>query len=134
MSPMMLVVGPTGSANGAMDVTGVPPEVVIRIDSNPPVAGPIEINTNIGLQPAHSKVWDPVNPLTVFVTVDEGEARGETVALRYWRESLDDLKAAQLLYIEYLFYPPDKIDMDEVTGWPLSVAALARPYRLPTLA
>ena len=91
MSPMMLVVGPTGSANGAMDVTGVPPEVVVRIDSNPPVAGPIEINTNIGLQPAHSKVWDPVNPLTVFVTVDEGEARGETVALRYWRESLDDL-------------------------------------------
>ena len=49
-------------------------------------------------------------------------------------EALDDLKAAQLLYIEYLFYPPDKIDMDELTGWPLSVAALARPYRLPTLA
>ncbi|MDP6920347.1 MAG: hypothetical protein QF709_00310, partial [Candidatus Thalassarchaeum sp.] len=91
MSPMMLVVGPTGSANGAIDVTGVPPEVVVRIDSNPPVAGPIEINTNIGLQPAHSKVWDPVDPLTLFVTVDEGEARGETVALRYWRENVDDL-------------------------------------------
>ena len=49
-------------------------------------------------------------------------------------EGLDDLKAAQLLYIEYLFYPPEKFEMDEATGWPLSVSALARPYRLPTLA
>ena len=91
MSPMMLTVGPSGSATGAMDVTGVPPQVIVRIDSNPPTAGPLEINTNIGLQPAHSKVWEPENPLTLFINVDEGEARGEMITLRYWRESVDDL-------------------------------------------
>jgi len=91
MSPMMLTVGPSGSATGAIDVTGVPPQVIVRIDSNPPTAGPLEINTNIGLQPAHSKVWEPENPLTLFINVDEGEARGEMITLRYWRESVDDL-------------------------------------------
>ncbi len=45
----------------------------------------------------------------------------------------DDLKAAELLLLEHLFYPADSIDTDEVTGWPLCVAALAWPYRLPTV-
>ncbi|MEC9264166.1 MAG: hypothetical protein VYD23_03595, partial [Candidatus Thermoplasmatota archaeon] len=91
LSPMMLTVGPTGSSTGAEDVTGVAPEVVIRVDSNPPTAGPMEVNTAIGLQNAHGKVWDPQDPLAVFITIDEAEARGELITLRYWRETIDDV-------------------------------------------
>ena len=90
ISPMMLVVGPTGSATGAEDVTGVPPQVVVNVDYNPPTLGPLEVNTDIGLQPAHGKVWEPGNPLTIFVTSEEAEARGESITLRYWRETLED--------------------------------------------
>ncbi len=91
LSPMMLTVGPTGSSTGAEDVTGTAPEVIIRVDSNPPIAGPMEVNTAIGLQSAHGKVWEPQNPLTLFVTIDEAEARGELITLRYWRETVDDV-------------------------------------------
>jgi hypothetical protein len=91
MSPLMLSVGPSGLAVGVEDVTGVPPQVIVRVDSNPPIAGPMELNTNIGLQPAHAKVWEPDNPLALFITIDEGEARGEIITLRYWRETVDDL-------------------------------------------
>ena len=90
LSPMMLVVGPTGSANGAEDVTGVPPQVIVDVDYNPPTLGPLEVNTDIGLQPAHGKVWEPENSLTIFVTAEEAEARGESITLRYWRETLED--------------------------------------------
>jgi hypothetical protein len=51
----------------------------------------MELNTDIGLQPAHAKVWEPDNPLALFITIDEGEARGEIITLRYWRETVDDL-------------------------------------------
>ncbi|MCK5868661.1 MAG: hypothetical protein KAG07_04460, partial [Candidatus Thalassarchaeum sp.] len=91
LSPMMLTVGPTGSSTGAEDVTGVAPEVIIRVDSNPPTAGPMEVNTAIGLQSAHGKVWEPQDPLAVFITIDEAEARGELITLRYWRETIDDV-------------------------------------------
>jgi len=91
LSPMMLTVGPTGSSTGAEDVTGVAPEVIIRVDYNPPTAGPMEVNTAIGLQSAHGKVWEPQDPLAVFVTIEEAEARGELITLRYWRETIDDV-------------------------------------------
>ena len=91
LSPMMLTVGPSGSSTGAEDVTGAAQQVIIRVDSNPPTSGPMEVNTAIGLQPAHGKVWEPQNPLVVFVTIDEAEARGEIIALRYWRETVDDV-------------------------------------------
>ena len=90
VSPMMLSVGPTGYSVGAEDVTGVPPQITVTMDSNPPVAGPIQVNTPTGLQNAHAKVWEPTVPLSVFVTIDEGEARGEVLTLRYWRGSVDD--------------------------------------------
>ena len=89
--PEMITVGPTGSSLGAEDVTGNFANVQIRVDNAPPVAGPIEVNTPTGLQPAHGKVWDPTVPLSVFVTIDEGHARGEIVTLHYWRESVDDI-------------------------------------------
>lgn len=46
----------------------------------------------------------------------------------------DDLKAAQLLLIEHLFYPDADIDLDPATDLPRAVVALAGPYRTPTLA
>ncbi|MGB0622763.1 MAG: DUF7151 family protein [Candidatus Thalassarchaeaceae archaeon] len=90
LSPMMNTVGPTGYSLGAEDVTGTPPSVNVRIDHEPPVAGPLEVNTPSGLKAAHGKVWDPTVPLSLFVTVDESEARGEILTLKYWRGSVDD--------------------------------------------
>jgi len=90
LSPMMNTVGPTGYSLGAEDVTGTPPSVNVRVDHEPPVAGPLEVNTPSGLKAAHGKVWDPTAPLSLFVTVDESEARGEILTLKYWRGSMDD--------------------------------------------
>jgi len=87
---MMNTVGPTGYSLGAEDVTGTPPSVNVRVDHEPPVAGPLEVNTPSGLKAAHGKVWDPTAPLSLFVTVDESEARGEILTLKYWRGSMDD--------------------------------------------
>ena len=91
LSPMMNTVGPTGYSLGAEDVTGTSPLVNVRVDHEPPVAGPLEVNTPSGLKAAHGKVWEPTNPLALFVTVDESEARGELLTLNYWRGSVDDI-------------------------------------------
>jgi hypothetical protein len=91
LSPMMNTVGPTGYSLGAEDVTGTPPLVNVRVDHEPPVAGPLEVNTPSGLKAAHGKVWAPTDPLSLFVTVDESEARGEILTLNYWRGSVDDI-------------------------------------------
>ena len=93
LSPMMNTVGPTGYSLGAEDVTGTPPLVNVRVDHEPPVAGPLEVNTPSGLKEAHGKVWDPTTPLSLFVTVDESESRGELLTLNYWRGSIDDINA-----------------------------------------
>lgn len=45
-----------------------------------------------------------------------------------------DIDAAHLLYLDYLYYPRDDVELDEVTGWPMAVAALMQQFRLPTLA
>ena len=91
LSPMMNTVGPTGYSLGAEDVTGTPPSVNVRVDHEPPVAGPLEVNTPSGLKAAHGKVWEPMDPLSLFITVEESEARGEILTLRYWRGSVDDV-------------------------------------------
>ena len=90
-SPDLFRVGPLSGAIGAEDVSGVGTIVTIRQDSNPPVAGPIQVNTPTGLTPAHGKVWDPTVPLSMFVTIQEDEARGETLTLMYWRADVDDM-------------------------------------------
>jgi len=90
LSPLVLTVGPSGSTVGAIDTTGAPPQVSIIVDSNAPVAGPLQVNTPTGLQDAHGKVWDPTVPLSLFITIDEPEARGESITLHYWRGTTDD--------------------------------------------
>lgn len=93
LSPLILTVGPSGSTVGAVDTSGTPPQTTVIIDSSAPVAGPLQVNTPSGLQDAHGKVWDPTVPLSVYVTIDESEARGESITLKYWRGTSDDANA-----------------------------------------
>ena len=84
-----LTVGPSGLAVGATDTSGTPPQVSIIVDSNAPTAGPLQVNTPSGLQEPTGR-FDPIVPLSLFITIDEAEARGETITLRYWRATTDD--------------------------------------------
>lgn len=45
-----------------------------------------------------------------------------------------DLDGAMLLLIEYWFYPDEEYELDEIYQVPRSVAALAGPFRMPTIA
>ena len=92
LSPLMLRVGPSSSTNGAEDTTGVPPIVEIVVDTNPPVAGLIQVQTPIGLQYVDGMVVPP-STLSPYITISEDEARGESLTLRYWREGIDDQNA-----------------------------------------
>lgn len=90
LSPIIISVGPSSGSSGANDVTGEPPLIDIVIDNNPPIAGPIRINTPIGLQLADGMVSDPTTSFRPYLTVSESEARGDSVTLRYWRTGIDD--------------------------------------------
>lgn len=46
----------------------------------------------------------------------------------------DELVAAQLLMVEWLYRPDDKVELDPVHQMPRAVVALAGPYRTPTVA
>ena len=83
--------GLRGRGAGGGEGGGVGQEVMSRGDNRPPTAGAREDNTAIDLQPAQGEVWDPQDPLAVFITIDEAEARGELITLRYWRETIDDV-------------------------------------------
>ena len=91
LSPVIISIGPSTGSFGADDVTGQPPLVDIVIDKNPPIAGPIQINTPIGLQLADGMVSDPNTPFRPYITVSESEARGDSVTLKYWRTGVDDI-------------------------------------------
>ena len=90
LSPIIISIGPSTGSFGADDVTGQPPMIDVVIDNNPPSAGPIQINTPIGLQLADGMVSDPTTPFRPYITVSESEARGDSVTLRYWRTGVDD--------------------------------------------
>jgi len=90
LSPLMLRVGPSSSTNGAEDTTGTPTLVEIEVDTNPPVAGSMQVQTPIGLEYVDGMVVPPTT-FSPYITISEGEARGETLTLKYWREGLDDL-------------------------------------------
>ena len=89
LSPIMISVGPQG-ASGAQDVTGMPPSIEVAVDTSPPVAGPLEVNTPVGLQNVDGMVVDPTTPFSPYITISEYEARGELLTLRYWRTGVDD--------------------------------------------
>jgi len=92
-SPDLFRVGPLSGSIGANDVTGTPPTVSIQLDLHPPSVGPLEVITPTGLKDSNGLVWEPSSPLNMFVTVDEPEARGESITLKYWRTDIDDLNS-----------------------------------------
>ena len=90
LSPRIGRVGPVTGATSASDSTISPPVVTILVDDTPPVASNFLVSTSVGQIDANGYVWDPINPLTVHVTVSDEQDRGEEVKLHYWREGIDD--------------------------------------------
>ena len=60
------------------------------MDDEAPVAGNFLVSTSVGQLDANGYVWDPVNPLTVHITVSDAQDRGDELILHYWREGMDD--------------------------------------------
>ena len=90
MTPFIDTIGPAGQAQGGQDLTIDPPEVIAVVDTEPPVAGPIQILTPLGFQNAAGKIVSPDMPLSVYVTVSDTDARASNATLRYWRAVMDD--------------------------------------------
>ncbi len=114
LSPIMISVGPQG-ASGAQDVTGLPPIIEITVDTNPPVAGPLEVSTPIGLQNVDGMVVEPTTPFSPYLTISEDEARGESLTLRYWRTGVDDTDGDDIADEEE-YQSQDKILSAGLTG------------------
>ena len=93
LSPRVGRVGPITGATGANDSTISPPVVTVLIDDDAPSASNILVSTSVGQIDANGYVWDPINPLTVYVTVSDEQDRGDEVILHYWREGIDDSNA-----------------------------------------
>tara|TARA_B100000614_G_scaffold76762_2_gene68618 strand:- start:3764 stop:10819 length:7056 start_codon:yes stop_codon:yes gene_type:complete len=93
LSPRVGRVGPITGATGANDSTISPPVVTVLIDDTPPVASNLLVSTSVGQIDANGYVWDPINPLTVYVTVSDEQDRGDEITLHYWREGIDDTNA-----------------------------------------
>jgi len=93
LSPKIGRVGPITGSTGANDTTISPPAIEILTDNEAPVAGPILVSTSTGLLDANGYVWDPVSPLSVYITVSDAQDRSSEVTLNYWREGIDDLNA-----------------------------------------
>jgi len=90
LMPTIGRVGPITGSTGANDSTTSPPIVTVLIDDEAPVAGPFLVSTSVGQLDANGYVWDPINPLTVHITVSDAQDRDDEVTLHYWREGVDD--------------------------------------------
>ena len=99
-SPQLFRIGPLSGSIGGEDTSGQPPIVVMVNDYTPPTAGPLQVMTPSGLQNANGAVWDPSQSLSLYVTVEEPEARGETLTMHYWRADMDDLNSNGIAEVE----------------------------------
>ncbi len=90
LMPTIGRVGPVTGSTGANDSTTSPPIVTVLIDDEAPVASPFLVSTSVGQLDANGYVWDPINPLTVHITVSDAQDRDDEVTLHYWREGVDD--------------------------------------------
>ena len=90
LSPRIGRVGPITGSTGANDSTVSPPIVTVLMDDEAPVAGNFLVSTSVGQLDANGYVWDPVNPLTIHITVSDAQDRGDELILHYWREGMDD--------------------------------------------
>ena len=79
LTPRVGRVGPITGATGANDSTISPPVVTVLIDDDAPSASNILVSTSVGQIDANGYVWDPINPLTVYVTVTDEQDRGDEV-------------------------------------------------------
>jgi len=86
-------VGPITGSTGANDSTTSPPTVTVMMDDEAPVASSFLVSTSVGQLDANGYVWDPINPLTVHITVSDAQDRDDEVILHYWREGIDDLNS-----------------------------------------
>lgn len=94
LQPLLEAIGPsTVPILNAEDLTIDPPSIQAVVDTEPPVAGPIQILTPLGFQNAAGKIVDPDLPLSVYVTVSDADARASEVTLRYWRTGMDDVNS-----------------------------------------
>jgi len=93
LMPTIGRVGPITGSTGASDTTTNPPVVTVMVDDEAPVASPFLVSTSVGQLDANGYVWDPINPLTVHVTVSDAQDRDDEVTLHYWREGIDDINA-----------------------------------------
>ena len=92
-SPELFRIGPLSGSIGGEDTSGQPPIVIMVNDYTPPTAGPLQVMTPSGLQNANGKVWDPSQTLSLYVTIEEPQARGETLTMHYWRSDSDDVNS-----------------------------------------
>mgnify|MGYP000942429498 CR=1 FL=1 len=90
LSPSIGRAGPVTGSTGANDSTVSPPVVTVMMDDEAPIANPFLVSTSVGQLDANGYVWDPINPLTVHITVSDEQDRGEELILHYWREGIDD--------------------------------------------
>ena len=90
ISPRIGRVGPITGATGANDSTISPPVVTVLVDDAAPIASNFLVSTSVGQIDANGYVWDPVQSLTVHITVSDAEDRDDEVTLHYWREGIDD--------------------------------------------
>ncbi|MDG1525302.1 MAG: hypothetical protein P8Q90_04465, partial [Candidatus Thalassarchaeaceae archaeon] len=90
LSPIIGRVGPITGSTGANDSTISPPIVTVMMDDEAPIAGPFLVSTSVGQLDANGYVWDPINPLTIHITVSDAQDRDDEVTLHYWREGIDD--------------------------------------------
>ena len=117
-------VGPVTGSTGANDSTTSPPIVTILIDDEAPVASPFLVSTSVGQLDANGYVWDPINPLTVHITVSDAQDRDDEVTLHYWREGVDDTNSDGFAQASGSKTPGGRIGKSQ--GWHFGVTMTGR--------
>lgn len=82
---------------------------------------------------AHLRIRSDAHDAHITLLVSSADAALQRYAGDNHDPNAADLKAAQMLLVEQMFYPSENMETDEATGWPVAAAALAQPFRVPTL-
>lgn len=91
------------------------------------------MSVDLALAKQHLRVLHDDEDVLIGTLIDASLAHLQKLLGDDYEPYLDDLAAAQLLLIEWLYRPEDKVDLDEIFNLPRAVVALATPYRLPTI-
>lgn len=82
---------------------------------------------------AHLRILNTLQDTEIGSLVLQSKAMLQRLLEDAYSETAEDLNAAQLLIIEWLFRPDDNIPLDDIYHLPRAVVALAVPYRALTL-